>query len=970
MADPPRAERWQRIEALYHGALDLPDAARARFLGDACGPDVPLREEVEALLAVASAADGAFDRTGAPSSSVAVVASLVGREIGPYRVIALLGAGGMGEVYRARDPRLGRDVALKVLPAAFAADRERLRRFEQEARAAAALNHPNIVTIHSVEEVDGLRFLTMELVDGQPLRDLIRPGGLPLVRLLGVAIPLADALAAAHGKGITHRDLKPANVMVGADNRVKILDFGLAKLHEPEGGASALPTEDVTGEGRIVGTVAYMSPEQAEGKPIDPRSDLFSLGVILYEMATGRRPFTGETSVAIISSILKDTPPSITDLKATLPRELGRIIQHALTKDPERRYQTAKDLRNDLAELQHAIEAGNLAVASTRTAPHVSLPGGPQVASSDAHVMVALVKRHRFASGLLGIIVIGALAGAVALSRRINPASTVGSDAFPNLEIQPLTLTGDASFGAISPDGKFVAYVRKKAGVWVRQISVENDIQVAPFVPDRTYDSVTITPDGNSVDFGVSSGAGGHNRELWRVPLLGGPSRRVVSDIWSAPGWSPDGHRMALLRTTGPTEATSVILANEDGTHERILATRRPPLDFLNTYDSDWAMNRPDWSPDGKRLILAGNSSAPQRVGSSSELVILDAATGAEGRPLPVANEGIAWEAAWLDDRHVLLNSSISRNSLAGLWSVDLASAKWTPLTRQFTFFHGVSLTSDRRSSVATRTDRRSGIWLGSGTGEEGSLVVPESALAPGTPVVDSAGGVLYEAYTGNGSLKLYRLGPGASKSTVLGDSGGGYSTTADGRVVVFSDSPESPLYRVNADGTGLLKLVDRNALDPTITPDGKTVIFSPHFSAGLYSVPLVGGPVREMSKLYVFGSQAISPDGRRLLFASSKVGRFILCDLPDCTNSTELELQGARNAPQWAPDGQGVAFINEQDRGNLWEQRLDGGPSHALTHFRVDPQILEFAWSPDGKHLALARGRGSDDIVLLKGLQ
>jgi serine/threonine protein kinase/tetratricopeptide (TPR) repeat protein len=287
-----------------------------------------------------------------------------GEHLGPYEIVAPLGAGGMGEVYRAHDPRLGREVAIKVLPAVFAADRERLRRFEQEARAAAALNHTSIVTIHSVEETNGIRFITMELVEGQPLSDLIPPGGLPLDRLLEVAIPLADALAAAHAKGITHRDLKPANIMVGADRRVTVLDFGLAKLREASpaaGGATALPTADMTGEGRIVGTVAYMSPEQAEGKPIDHRSDLFSLGVILYEMATGRRPFTGETSVSIISSILKDTPPSITDLKATLPRELGRIIRRALAKDTERRYQTPKDMRNELEDLKREIESAPVA---------------------------------------------------------------------------------------------------------------------------------------------------------------------------------------------------------------------------------------------------------------------------------------------------------------------------------------------------------------------------------------------------------------------------------------------------------------------------------------------------------------------------------------------------------------------------------------------------------------------------------
>jgi len=283
-----------------------------------------------------------------------------GTRLGAYEIVALLGAGGMGEVYRAHDPRLDRDVAIKVLPAAFGADPERLRRFEQEARAVAALSHANIVTIHSVEEADGIRFITMELVEGQPLSNLIQPDGLPPNRLVALAIPLADALAAAHAKGITHRDLKPANIMVGPDCRVTVLDFGLAKLQvsaPSAGAATAMPTADMTREGRIVGTVAYMSPEQAEGKPIDHRSDLFSLGVILYEMATGRRPFTGETNLSIMSSILKDTPPSITDLKGTLPRELGRIIRRALTKDAERRYQTAKDLRNELEDLKREIES-------------------------------------------------------------------------------------------------------------------------------------------------------------------------------------------------------------------------------------------------------------------------------------------------------------------------------------------------------------------------------------------------------------------------------------------------------------------------------------------------------------------------------------------------------------------------------------------------------------------------------------
>ena len=243
-----------------------------------------------------------------------------GTHLGPYEIVSLLGTGGMGEVYRARDPRLGRDVAIKVLPSAFADDAERLRRFEREARAAAALNHPNIVTVYSVEKSDGVLFLTMEVVEGRSLALAIPKGGFAIDELLTIAIPLVDAVAAAHEKGITHRDLKPANIMIGAaghTGRVKVLDFGLAKLIDPglaTAGASTMPASPSTAEGRIVGTVAYMSPEQAAGTAIDSRSDLFSLGVILYEMATGQKPFKGDTSVSVLSSILKDTPVSVTDL--------------------------------------------------------------------------------------------------------------------------------------------------------------------------------------------------------------------------------------------------------------------------------------------------------------------------------------------------------------------------------------------------------------------------------------------------------------------------------------------------------------------------------------------------------------------------------------------------------------------------------------------------------------------------------
>jgi eukaryotic-like serine/threonine-protein kinase len=291
---------------------------------------------------------------------------LIGRTLGAYRVLEALGSGGMGDVYLAEDVRLGRRVALKVLPPHLAAEADKLQRFEREARAIASLSHPGIVVLHSIEEADGLRFLTMEHVEGETLNKAIPPRGFPLERLLPLAIALTDAVGAAHRQGILHRDLKPENVMVTVEGRLKVLDFGLAKLRTdgPDGpDRTTRETRSVTKDGWIVGTVAYMSPEQAQGLSVDHRSDIFSLGILLHEMATGERPFKGNTNLSVLASILKDVPPSVSELRSGVPRPLARMVERALEKRPEDRYQSAMDLRRDLEDLKRDVDSGELRVA-------------------------------------------------------------------------------------------------------------------------------------------------------------------------------------------------------------------------------------------------------------------------------------------------------------------------------------------------------------------------------------------------------------------------------------------------------------------------------------------------------------------------------------------------------------------------------------------------------------------------------
>jgi len=355
---------------------------------------------------------------------------VIGQRLSHYRITGKLGEGGMGEVYRAEDTELDREVALKLLPAEMAEDPRRLERFKREAKAVAALNHPNIVTIYSIESAiaEGVveegsappptvHFMTMELIEGESLDKMLPPGGLSLSKAFDIAIPLADALTVAHEKGIIHRDLKPANVMVTGDGRLKVLDFGLAKLAAGERGeiedAAEIATRTaLTGEGVVMGTAPYMSPEQVQGEPVDQRTDIFSLGIILYEMLTGQRPFQGKNSAVLVSSILKDTPPPVIEVRTDLPRHLGRVIQRCLEKEPRERYQTTLDVRNELKGIRKELESGELSKASG-TQPAAPLPAavsGPAATVPSDPVPVAGASRRGLWAGVAAVVVVLVLA--------------------------------------------------------------------------------------------------------------------------------------------------------------------------------------------------------------------------------------------------------------------------------------------------------------------------------------------------------------------------------------------------------------------------------------------------------------------------------------------------------------------------------------------------------------------------------
>jgi Tol biopolymer transport system component len=563
---------------------------------------------------------------------------MIGRVLSHYKILEQIGRGGMGEVFLAEDTSLDRKVALKVLPEALSSNEERCQRFEREAKAVAALNHPNIVTIHSVEEAEGVHFITMELVRGKRLSEILPRGGLALPRFLELAIPITEGVSAAHEQGITHRDLKPDNIMVTDTGQPKILDFGLAKLglETVASPGSELPTEAMTGEGRIVGTVSHMSPEQAEGKAVDHRSDIFSLGVVFYEMLTGRRPFRGDSPTSVLSSILKDTPPPVTELNPDIPRDLVKVCRRCLAKYPSRRYQSAVDLRNELEELKQELDSGTL------KAP----PARPR-------------RRGRLGVGIgAGVALVAAAVGVFALLSRVDRATPEA------LQIHPLTsFEGMEGTPTWSPDGSLVAFSHAGAGsldIYVMPAGGGEPLRLTDNPTDETHPRWS--PDHRLIAFVSDRGA---DARIYLIPSLGGPERELVStqldpflgraELGAVP-WSPDGQELLFSRrhSSGEIGIWKVHLVTGAETQ----MTHPPPG------SEDQAAT---WSFDGTRIAFWRSESG------RGSLWLLPA-QGGESKPL-LRDEHDNRSPTWsVDGRRIAFSSD--RAGPTGLWEMEVASGR------------------------------------------------------------------------------------------------------------------------------------------------------------------------------------------------------------------------------------------------------------------------------------------------------
>jgi len=577
----------------------------------------------------------------------------VGQALGHYHVIRTLGQGGMGAVYEANDTRLNRQVALKVLPAKMANNPEWFKRFEREAQAVAALNHPNIVTIHSVEEADDVHFIILELVGGKTLDALIPEGGMPIGEFFDIAIPLTDAIAAAHKRGIAHRDLKPGNVMVDEEGRVKVLDFGIAKIMEEEvpedEAATQMGSEALTEEGKIVGTVAYMSPEQAEGKASDHRSDIFSLGILLYEMSTGDRPFVGDTKLSILAAIVKDEPQPVFERNMEMPRHLARIVKKALEKNLNRRYQSTVELRNDLIELKEEIDAGVPLI----TGGALTDPG-----TMDAYrAPPAKASKGGMWLGIAGMVVAAAAVGYAFFGSGGEPAAPEG---VPTFTLTQLTTSSAVDFGGtISDDGDWFAFTRMtddEPEIMLQAVGTRNAllIQAGGVSPAFSRDGTRIAF-SNQVVLTANTSVGGGIFVMGRT----GADVQRISELGYNPAWSPDGTEIAysdefvssrpysrfndakLHVVNVDTGAQRTLEAVQDGVQpawspnghriaywsifngRRDISTVRPDgTDERRVTDDIYVDYSPVWSPDGRWIYFAstrGGSMAIWRIAIDEE---------------------------------------------------------------------------------------------------------------------------------------------------------------------------------------------------------------------------------------------------------------------------------------------------------------------------------------------------------------
>jgi eukaryotic-like serine/threonine-protein kinase len=917
---------------------------------------------------------------------------MIGQTISHYRITGQLGSGGMGIVYEAQDLDLGRRVALKFLPPQTSRDQNALDRFLLEARTASALNHPNICTIYAVERVQTENgqeqsFIAMELLEGATLDRRLGGSGLPLDRLLDWSIQLADALDAAHAKGIIHRDIKPANLFVTQRGPVKVLDFGLAKLTRPDmametiGATQDYPTQaHLTSPGATVGTIAYMSPEQARGEDLDTRTDLFSLGAVIYQMATGRLPFSGNTSAVVFHAILELDPVPALQLNSTLPPKLEEIIGKALEKDRDLRYQSAADLRGDLRRLKRDTESGRKpaqgvsvigsAVPSTASR---AVPAGASSAqhTSSSSAVLAAARRNKLSTGLtagiVAVLVAAAAYGIYAFVTRSHPTP------FQDIAVTKVTDTGDAVQAAISPDGNYILSMTRNNGLaslWLRNVPTNSNTQVQP-PADAYYKGLRFSPDGNYFYFVRSDPGNPLLMFLYRAPLLGGTPQKLAADIDSDITFSPDGKKFAFMRYDSP----------EAGKYRLIVR----PLEGGEGEESTLAsgsmgqpLYNPVWSPNGKTIVCIA-----AQVGNAFESLVAIDVVSRQQKVFFNNNERIFEPQAWLPDGSALLglSSNFKQKQIA---FVSFPDGKVSLITHDTNTYSDISLAANGRVLATILSEGRWNLFVmpGSGSSAQARSLTSANAQTNFTWTLD---GQIVGDQENSVGLTRIDLATG-SKTVIAGEDGkliGNPNACTGGHYVVFDmalvSTGDTNIWRIDSSGGNLKPLTtgkrDKYAV---CSPDNRWVYYNEGRELGrLARVSIDGGSPQTISDLPISstGFFDLSPDGKLAAFAtlehSGEHKEKLALVTVDSGQTKLLEFERLRfGLIRFSHDGKAVVYTT-RDKGvdNLWLQPLDGSKGRQITDFTSD-RIWDFHWSFDGKQLAMVRGHNDADVVLIRDAQ
>jgi serine/threonine protein kinase/WD40 repeat protein len=959
-------DSWPRIKEIFHSALELTAVERKDFLDKACGDDPSIREEVEALLQ-ADAGNDQFLSAPAYEFAAGMLAGedsefSAGQKVGRYTILHTLGSGGMGQIYLAQDPQLGRKIALKVISPAFASDARRVQRFEQEARASSALNHPNICVVHEIGMTDaGRHFIAMEYIQGSTVRDRLARGGFSLLETVNIALQVAAALASAHAGGIVHRDIKPENIMVRPDGYVKVLDFGLAKLLPEHQGWRRASGSVLTETGTLMGTVKYMSPEQLRESAIDQRSDIWSLGVVLYEMLTGSTPFEARTSNEAVAQILS---PQRTPLKFPdeVPRWLQDIVTVALEKDCGARYQTITRLAHDLKKVQRqlhrAAEESELIHAtdlktrelSTGTALFTRIKSQ---ALSTADFLITEIRSHKTAifAGATSVLVL-----LLFLPSFFPPAKPV------TYSMQSMTNAGTTVSSAISSDGKLIAHAEDQAGMQKVVVTSTSTFASEMVVPPASvrYLGIAFSPANNYLYLTRAEGA---DTVLYRLALFGGVPVEIKRNVDSPITFSPQGDRFAFVRHHAQTSEDSLVISNTEGTDERVIGTRK---------DGEILSSGPAWSPDGARIVCPAGF---WRGDFYMHLVGFDVDSG---RQTPIGGE--SWFAishvAWQRDMSALVISARDRaTSTNQLWRVAYPGGAVQRITNDLADYRGVSLWGD--NIVTIQITRSWQMW-----------VAKADNSAPPAPIASGVGfsyGVTWTprekivfSSRAQERLNLVYVDPDGSKQVQLTlDKGDNYNPAAspDGNFVVFSSNREGTfeIWRVNShDGSDPKRLTDHNGnFYPAVSPDSQWVAYDRIIDgkASIWKVRVGGGDAVKLIDRYRM--PAFSPDNRFL------VGRF---DLVSGTSDVAIfpaeggepvqKIEKTIPVIDWQRvvwiGTRKLSYINNVDgNSNIWSYDLDSQKSRQLTYFSGQ-QVFAYAWSPDFKEVACQCGNSISNVTML----